>query len=354
MKAARFFRFFPPPVYMTMPHSGISLSDDGIRTIGFNQKHGHLHLSHFSYEQLPPGVIVGGKVEKLDELIVALKKVKARHNIEFVTTSIPDEKAYIFKTTVPRQEGINMADVLAFKIQETVPISGPDAVFDFVLVNQTPESVDAVVRVVHQKVLSVYLNAFQAAGMYPLSFKVQSQAIADAVLGVHDNDPTVVMYMEATKTTCMIVRNHAVEFSMVIDIGSITFMNALQKSLSISEEVAARIVTGEDPEGVSHEDIVLSTALVMSVIRDEVVKLQEYWKEKDEKKPINSLVIGGLSASMNGFAQYLDQGTGLHTSIMNVWENALSLNHQVPAIPFAEASSYAPTVGLALPGPLHF
>lgn len=337
-----------------MSHSGISLSDDGIRTIGFNQKHGHLHLSHFSYEQLPPGVIVGGKVEKVDELIVALKKVKARHGIEFVTTSIPDEKAYIFKTTIPRQEGINMADVLAFKIQETVPISGPDAMFDFVITSQTAESIDVVVRVVHQKVVAVYLDAFQAAGMYPLSFKVQSQAIADAVLGDHDNDPTIVMYMEASKTICMIVHNHAVEFSIVIDIGSLSFMNALQKSLSIGEEVAARIIVGEEPPEISHEDIVLSTALVMSVIRDQVVKLQEYWHGKDEKQPINSLIIGGLSASMNGFAHYLDQGTGLHTSVMNVWQNALSLNHQVPAIPFIEAANYAPTVGLALPGPLHF
>ncbi len=350
------FKFFPPPALLTMRHSGIALSDTGIYMVRFQDKFGASHKldAHF-FEPLAPGIIKSGTIEKPEELITVLKKVKKQYNIDFVAVSIPDEKAYIFHTTVPHQENMNLTDVVAFKIQETVPVSGPNAVFDFTVINTSPQGVEIVVRVVHQKAVLAYSSVFEAAGMRPTLFKIESQAVADAICAPDDTDPHIVIHMEPVKTVCMIVERRAVIFSIVIDVGTDAFVEAVKKTFSVDTNGARDIIKGEHGTVKSHEEIFFAVTNIISIIRDQVIKLQEYWNTKENSdRAINSLIISGFPACLDGFAHYLEMSTEITSKVGNVWENAFSVNKQVPNITFAEALDYAPAIGLALPHALHF
>lgn len=349
------FRFFPPPTFLTMSHSGVALSDDGIRVMSFRHKEGGAFaVAAHGFEPLAAGVIKAGTVEKPDELISVLSKVQKKYKIEFVAGAIPDEKAYIFKTTVPRREGMNLFDALAFAIQETVPVSGQDAVFDYRVVAETAQTLDIVVRVVHQKAVGIYQRVFRAAGMTPLLFKVGSQAIADAVLGPEDTEARVIVHMEEAKTTCMIASMGVVHFSTIIDVGTDMFRSALEKGLSLTALEADDLMRGEGKKGALHEDIFFSLANIMSVVRDEAVKVREFWLAKGDNKPIAELLLSGLPAAVPGMAQYFELSTGVSTRTVNVWKNVFSLNEQVPKIHFNDALEYAPAIGLALPHQLHY
>lgn len=359
MNTGGLFRFFPPPVYLTMRHSGVSLSDDGVRIIGFTPKGNQLRVAHCAFEPVAPGVITGGTVEKPEALIEALKKLQQKFSVEFVAGSIPDEKAYIFTTRIPRQGDIDLSDAVAFRIPDNVPISGADAMYTFSILAETPEYVDVVVRVVHQKAVSIYLDVFKQAGMEPLLFKIQSQAVADAVCAFTDMEPRIIVHIEPSKTTCMIVDRHEVQFSTVLDVGTNAFVSALEKAFSISHGEALMMVKGTMFIKRTQEDVFFALGNVLSVIRDQIIKLREYWKTKSEKegekdRPMQHLSVTGLPAAIDGFAQYLDQNIDLTVIPANVWSNAFSLDTHIPSITRSEALEYASAIGLALPNQLHF
>jgi len=353
------FKFFPPPALLTMRHSGVALSDDAVRFIRFTEHGGHRKLDRFHSELLPEGIIKAGTIEKPEELIAVLKKIRKEFSIDFIAASIPDEKAYIFKSSITRQEGMNLSDVVAFKIQETVPISGINALSDFTIVGVTPQNVDVVVRVAHQKAVSAYTTVFEAAGMRPILFKVESQAVADAIFASEDLEPHIVVHMEAAKTLCMIVERRAVIFSIILDIGTSACLEALKKSFNIDTEAARAIIRGDKSKDPltehSHEDVFFAMANIVSVMRDQIIKLQEFWRGKENgANNISSLILCGFPAALDGFAHYLEMSTEITSKVANVWENAISLDHQVPTVPFSEALDYAPAIGLALPHKIHF
>jgi len=338
-----------------MRHGGITLSDDAVRFIRFTEHAGHRKLDKYHAELLPEGIIKAGTIENPDQLIAVLKKIKKEYSIDFVAASIPDEKAYIFKSTIIRHEGMNLADIVAFKIQETVPISGINTLSDFTIVDLTPKTIDVVVRVAHQKAVSAYASVFEAAGMRPILFKVESQAVADAIFAQNDNDPHIVLHMEAAKTICMIVERRAVIFSIILDMGTNVCIEALKKAFSIDVDTARKLIKGEVGKDKAHEDIFFAMTNIASVMRDQIIKLQEFWHAKNSgSHDISSLVICGFPAALEGFVQYLEMSTGIPSRVANVWENALSLDHQVPSIPFSDALDYAPSIGLALPHKIHF
>ena len=347
------FKFFPPPALLKMSHTGISLSDDGIRIMRLQEKNNHRRLDTFSFDPLPAGVIKSGNVEKPAEVVAMLKKLKKQHALDFVAASIPDEKSYIFKTTIARQTDINLSNAVAFKIQETVPVGIRDAIFDFTIIATTPQNIDLVVRVVHQKVVSVYSDVLKSAGLRPILFKIESQAIADAILGPHDNDPHILIHIEATKTICMISENGAIIFSIVIDIGTDAFVDALKKAFKVDDQEARKIMRGEGTMASSHEDVFFTITNIVSVIRDQVIKLQEFWRAKEGEKSLGVLIVSGFPACLDGFAHYLESSTGIPSQTANVWTNAISVNVQVPPILFADALDYAPAIGLALPHKFH-
>ncbi len=350
----RVFRFFPPPVFLTMPHSGLSLSDDGIRLVTFSEKNGHRKLVRTIHENIPNGVVVSGSIEKPEVLIPILSKIQKRYGIEFVAVTIPDEKTYTFKVSLEYKKDISITDMVALKIKENVPMEFSEAIFDYNIVSSTEKNIEVIIRVVHRKVTSAYTALFRSASLKPLLFKVESQAIADAVLGPHDTGSRIIVHIESHKTVCTLVNQGFSELSTVLDIGTNSFVEALSKSLGISSDEALLLCTGKGKK-INQEDFFFSIANLISVIRDQVIRYAEYWKVKDEKgRSVEQLIVSGMPASIDGLAHYFEQSTGIRTGVANVWENAFSLDHTVPEIPFAEALDYAPAIGLALPRQLHF
>jgi Tfp pilus assembly PilM family ATPase len=346
------FRFFPPPVFLTMPHSGLSFSDEGLRIVTLSHNYKHTHLTRAIFEKLPEGVIENGIIKNADVLIETLKKVRSKYKLEFIAPCIPEQKSFILKTTIDRKKDIPLIDMVSLKIKENVPMDFSDAIFDYNVVKYKPDSADVVIRVVHSKVINAYLSVCKAALLKPLFFKIESQAIADAVIGPHDDGIYVVVNIDNNKTICSLVNNHFVELSTILDINNNSFIDAISKGLSVSREQARDVFYNKKS---NQEEIFFSIANLVSVIRDGVMKYVDYWNHKGDKgKAVKGVIINGMPVLLDSFDHYLEQGVNLKVNIANVWENAFSFDHTVPSVPFVESIDFVTSVGLALPRELHF
>ena len=112
-----FARIFPTPKFLTTPAVGIDISDNSVHFIEFKDKHGDRVLNRYGSYVIPNGVISKGEIQNVEALTDILKKLKDKYNIDFVHASLPEEKAYLFKTQIPESvSDKDIRNIIEFKL----------------------------------------------------------------------------------------------------------------------------------------------------------------------------------------------------------------------------------------------
>ncbi|MCK5059938.1 MAG: pilus assembly protein PilM [Candidatus Pacebacteria bacterium] len=398
MAQKNFFDFFPPPRFITMPAVGLSISDDAVRFVEYNRALKGLELKRFGERILPPSVVRYGHIEDSNTLVKILKEIKNKHKFDFVYTALPEEKAYLFQTEVPVVSPKEIQETIEFKIEENVPLSLSEVVFDYYVTgsSHTAKGLDVVVCVLPAKVSTVYVDVLRAAGLTPLSLEIESQAIARAAVKKEDKRAILIVNLSNLKTGFYIVNEEIVHFSSTITRGNQFLFGGITPSYvdhSLREmtsakrgkETADQIQLGklgkkeeghplsientrveelkeekkdEEKKIVSARTEIekekLSTTFkpeAASIFSDTAKKFISYWqtyKGNKEKKSIEKIIICGSGSSSEEFANYLGNQTGTPTEVASVWTNAFSFDEYVPPVTFDESLDYVLAAGLAL------
>lgn len=358
--AHRFFHeFFPPPRFLEMPVVGLDISDSAVSALELVRHKGMFALGRFGRRALPEGSITGGYVNDKDAVVGELRKLKDELKLDFVNASLSEEKAYLFKTKIPRVARKEIRGALEFKLEENVPIPASDAIFDYTVIAQTghraDKHLDVSVTVLPRKAVGVYVEILAAAKLVPLSFEIEAQAIARAVTAVGDRDTALVVNFGEHKTGLFIVSDEVVHFTSTVAIGGRHITEAIAKYLSIGTAEAVAIKQ-EHAAFKSRKNIDLFFSLMnaVSALKDEINKLSVYWSTHtdsagEQGRNIAKIVLCGRDAGLSGFSDYLSLSLQSRVEVANVWQNAFSLDEYIPPLPFDESLDYAAAVGLALP-----
>ncbi len=344
--------FFPPPRFLEMPAVGIDVSDEVIRFAELKRKGSAFELGIYGQEKMPQGIIEEGYIKDIDGFAKVLEALRKKYGFYFVKVSLPDEKAYLFTTQVPVMDESEVRGALQFKIEENVPISLPDAVYDFALINSNAKEsslMDVGVTVIHQKVVTSYMSAFHKAGLVPLKFRTEAQAIAHAVIPLNDNSTYVVVSLRETKTVMSIVSRNVVQFTSNIPIGGKSIAESIKKQLSVDDAEVEKIRQGTVVR--NNEEVFMSIVNVASVIRNEIKKFFIYWEshiESVESLKIQHILLSG-SDTLLGLDRYLAESFEVPVVIADAWKNILSIHEAIPPITHHESLDYIPALGLALP-----
>lgn len=318
-----FFDFFPVPDFLLLATSGVAITDEGIKFVQLrrNSENKELELVHVGDVGLPSGVVEEGFIHKKEELVKALKELSSKYGIHYVRASLPEEKTYLFTATIDDVAPENLRDAVAFIIEENAPVSLADSVFDYEVLEKKEGRLEikVVVSVLSKKVVDAYTDIFVSAGMMPVSFDIESQAIARATVLEGDMKPQLIINLNKNKTGLYVVEDGVVQFSLTPSLGS-------------------------QGEG-SYPDL--------NDLRSEVKKLFTFWNTRLDKngiagKKIEKVLLVGPGAANKDFVNNLMFGTGVEYSWANVWINVFSFSHFVPEMPFEDSLSYATATGLAL------
>jgi len=181
-------KFFPPPTYLTLPSVGVDISDTSLKYVFFERDHGgdhDLNLTKWGDIEIPEGTLTRGNVHDGPKLVDALAQVKKETNITNVRVSLPEERAYLFETEIKKGTPFKeIRGLLEFRLEENVPLSPRDAFFDYEIID-SPLKADTLlvsVTVYSRDTIMGYYEACRGAGLTPMSFEVEAQAIARASL----------------------------------------------------------------------------------------------------------------------------------------------------------------------------
>lgn len=354
-----FHEFFPPPRFLEMPAVGLDISDAAVTALELIRRKGSFAVGRFGRQPLPAGIISGGYVNDKERVVAELKKLKDVFKFEFVNASLSEEKAYLFKTRIPPVSKKEVRSAIEFKLEENVPIPATEAVFDYLRAapegHDSSDHQDVSVTVLPRKAVETYIELLAAAGLTALSFEIEAQAIARAVIRAGDRGTYLIVNFGEEKSGLFIVSDGAVSFTSTVGIGGRHLTDAIAKHLSVGRAEAERIKREQAPFS-RHRDRDLFSALLNAVaaLKDEINKLSIYWRTHgesvgDARKPIGKILLTGYDACLPGFDEYLSLSLSAPVEIGNVWQNVCSFDDYLPPILRRESLEYAAAVGLALP-----
>jgi len=354
MESSLFYKVFPPPRFLTMRPAGLDISDEIIRLVSLKEGPTGLEVEHFAEKHLPDGVISAGDIKNPEKLKAALIALKKEHDLTFVRVSLPEEKAYIIRVKVPVTDEKDIRGNLELQLEEQVPIPVMEAVFDYDIIKKHKDSFEVSLSVLPRNVVDVYLSVFKNTGITPVSFEIESQAIAKCVIPKGETGTSMVVDFERTKMSMSVVSEGVVRFTSSFALGSNALTEAIVKSMKVSTEEAETLrVTKGISVKEEDQNLFVSMVPMLAIMRDEINRHFIYWHThedqygKDHPK-IDQLILCGEGSVTPGLADHFAVGLKVPVKLANIMVNVNPLEQYIPDIEYGESFKYATAIGLAL------
>src|SRR5690606_16276967 len=113
--------------------------DEGIRLIEFNQGKSGYVLERYDELLFPETRIYEGVIQNKDGLIADLIALRKKNGIYQIRASIPDERGYVFGVKIANIPGADMRSSIESFIEENVPLSVAESVFDYSITGSETE-----------------------------------------------------------------------------------------------------------------------------------------------------------------------------------------------------------------------
>jgi type IV pilus assembly protein PilM len=350
-------KMFPPPQIMSFPCVGVDVSDTSLKYIEFKRGTSEsLEVKQWGDIDIPAGIVERGNVHDVTKLSAILSELKQKTKAQYVRMSLPEERAYLFETTidehVPAKE---IRGLLDFRLEENVPLSPRDAYFDYAVVGRDAETGDrrVVVAVYAQSTINSYYEACTNAGVVPLSFEIEAQAIARATVPKTHGGTYLIVDFGKTRMGVGIVFNGILMYTSTMEIAGSQISEEMRKVLgNVSESELTTIKNTKGLAGTKdNEKIAAILKKYAENIADELSIRVHYWHSRGidkEERTVKKVIVCGGSANMFGLPEFLSTKLEIPTERAHVWANAFSLEEHVPDISRRYSYGYATAVGLAL------
>ncbi len=358
MKANFLKKLFYLPNYLSMPAAGIEICNRSIKYIEFFNKKGIFSIKNFGEIKLEQNIIKDGDILNKNALVKALLEVKDKISSDFVKVSIPEEKTYIFDTQVPKEIITNIREALEFKIEENVPLKLDEISFEYDVVDDKKTLKDMIVNVsvIPKRAVYDYADALEQAGLYPVSFEMESKMIVKSVVPKEDKRNSIVVNIKDDSTVLIAVIDGFVRLTSSISIGESTIKNNLLKAgIPLDEPVFAKMLENDFSfETTYTKDSYISLMNIFSIFKDEVEKFNEYIINKfpntnaSSIKNVERIIICGKSSVLPGLSKHINQKINAEVVLANTWSNVFNTNDYVSSIKFNDSLSFVTPIGLAI------
>lgn len=313
---------FPIPEFLLLSTTGIVIKDTNIRFVQLGRKifGNGFELVHASKVENPKGAIESGLIINPNEIANILRDFSLSRGVSYAKAILPEEKAYLFTADIDQASQENMRDAVAFIIEENVPISLTESIFDFEVIGIDKDTgrTKVAVSVLPRDIVNAYTALFESAGIVPISFDLESRAIARAVIYKGDKRSILIANFSTKKTGFYVVDEEVVQFSTTIGSGLVSSGHS-----SNSKEL----------------------------LQEEMRKVITFWNARasQSNKKIEKIVLCGSMSAKTNFVEAFIYGNEIPYAMADVWLKMSRSNDHVPRMTAEESLGYVSAIGLMLP-----
>lgn len=318
-----FIDFFPVPEFLLLSNTGIAITDNYTKFVQLRRGifQDRFDLVHATKVDNPKGAVESGLITSPAALVPILKKLVSHYGVRYAHAVLPEERAYLFTTTINWVAPEGIRDAVAFIIEENAPVTLAESVFDFEIIKEDKAlgQITLSVFVLPKEIVNAYVSLFESVGIVPISFKLESQAIARALIHQDDKRSHLIINLSWKKTGFYILEDGVVQFSTT----------------------SAYSIGGDDLYSNLND------------MKAEMRKVLAFWDIRNNKsgKPerkIEKAILCGPGGSKDEFIKKFMSESNIEYSPADIWLN-MSPKHHIEKMSFEESLEYTTAIGSVLP-----
>lgn len=244
--------FFPDPTTRSV---GLDLSDHVFRLIEIRRGPFYrrtLQLHRYAEERVPDGLVVRGEFKRPDEVVVHLKNlVKKAHGVaRSAVISLPETRTFIKVISVLMPEKpADLGRAVLAEAELHIPTALSDLYVDWQAqgdIKKIPHGkpVTVTIGAAPKAIVDAYSQALEAAGIVPVAFEIEAQAIVRSVIktsGPAADDRAIgIIDFGATRSSFIVYDHGTIQFTVSISHSGDEVTERIAKTLGVSPEEAER------------------------------------------------------------------------------------------------------------------
>lgn len=230
---------------------GLEITDSFVRVAQFKKRgSGFLKLAA-GLAPVARGVIKDGEIKDQKSLALAIKRALAATKNEkeisakHVVASLPENKTFLEVIQMPRLSDGDLRSSVVFEAENYIPLPIEKVCLDSEIIEnqKTPaDHLDILLLAVPKAVVDSYADAIKAAGLKPLAFEPESQAVIRSVLA---NKPIsgsiMIMHIGDSRANLIIYAANSPRFTFSIPVSNRYFLDTIAKFMKVSLESAENL-----------------------------------------------------------------------------------------------------------------
>jgi len=350
---------------------GLDITDLSIKIIKLEKKSKGFKLVSYNRTDIKPGVIESGVIKDEGALVKIIRNACAsvkgkKLNTKYIVASLPEEKSFLQVIQMPKMNKEELKLAVPLQAENYIPLPVNDVYLDFQVIQPVKNYLsylEVLIVAIPKKIVDPYVSCLRKAGLVPLVFEVESQAIARTLIKKGNGvSPLILIDLGKNNTEFIVFSDHSIRFTCSIPISSQQLTTAISDALKIDFEEAQKLKIKYGIDGASSEvgknkerakKIKEAMDPLLDALAEEIEKYSNFYHDhpSSERLPdgkIEKIVLCGGGANLRGLPEFLSKKLGIPVELGNPWLN--SLFRKTDNIINKDILSFTTAIGLSLRG----
>jgi len=245
---------------------------------------------------------------------------------------------------------MNAADLgqaVRLEAEQYIPVPLPDLYIDYETIETGAERNEVLMVAAPRAIVDSYIKLFELLNLEVAHIESSMAATTRAIVASTQlNKPTLVADIGSTSID-LTVHDKVIRLTDTIPLGGDSLTEQLVKDLGVGREQANEIKYkfGLGPSGLQPK-VMASLGAPLKKMCDEMHRVIRFYQDRGtQKRKIEAVIVGGGSASMPGFLEYMAAQINVPVTLADPWAG-LNMKHLEPVSKY-DAPMYASAIGLA-------
>lgn len=350
----------------------MDLSDLSVKVADLKRRGRFFKLASWGETAIAPGIITEGEIKNEGKLVEAVKKAVSgakgkKIKTNKVIVSLPEKKAFLVVVKMPKLEKEELKTAVYFEAENHIPFKIEDVYLDFEVMQPddgySGNSVNVLVAAIPKRIIDSYVSCVKKAGLVPMAFEIESQAISRALVknGISEY-PVLIIDLGRSRTSFIIYSGHSISFTSSASFSSSMLTEAIARDLGVSaaEAEKMKISCGLSKAKAKKDCLKVSGSMmpVLEDLSDQVRKAIRYFeghqangKVLGGQRTVEKILLSGRGSNLKGLSDFLSADFKIPIEFANPWVNILPAPlREIPGLPFKDSLGFTTVLGLALRG----
>jgi len=229
---------------------GLDINDLSLKIAKLKKGSRGFVLTSFNEVKIPLGVMEDGAIKDEAALSKIIKSacdtVKGKKlKTKYVVASLPEGKSFLQVIQMPKMSEEELKLAVPLEAENYIPMPIDEVYLDFQVIPPIKDyfnHLEVLIVAMPKKVVDSYATCFKKAGLIPIVFEVESEAIARALVKKEiDSSLLILIDFGENHTNFIVFSGRSIRFTCSIPISSAFLTKAISESLKINFNEAEKM-----------------------------------------------------------------------------------------------------------------